>query len=278
MNAPGRRPGAGSASECAAPTPGRTAQCPGVGHAGCDVDARCRVAPRLPPRTPAGLPERKSGCGGRGPCSWRPGGSRTCSASPSNSGCSPWTSCGTTRCAPGPTLVDTASRRMWASSCRPGPSQPLGRLRAPSRGQGLVGRRSTAVPRRAGSFEWLIPPDGTGDLHAAVPLELALQRANGTLAVSHPRPEGDRDTPRRRAERFTSPAGHGVRGQQVRCRASAGTGAWSARPASPRRSRAGHAALSKGLEAAKEAHSTATTSRCSGNHPPLTRHSPTSWS
>lgn len=48
-----------------------------------------------------------------------------------------------------------------------------------------------AVPppyRSAGSLEWVIPPDGTGALHPALPLELALRQANGTLAVLPPRP------------------------------------------------------------------------------------------
>lgn len=46
-----------------------------------------------------------------------------------------------------------------------------------------------AVPppyRSAGPLEWIIPPDGTGALHPALSLELALRQANGTLAVLAP--------------------------------------------------------------------------------------------
>ncbi|MFC9632626.1 hypothetical protein ACFTY8_25995 [Streptomyces mirabilis] len=90
--------------------------------------------------------------------------------------------------APGPTLVDTASRRVGFFL----PPDPASRWV----GSGLrhAGKGSwVAVPppyRAARFLEWLIPPDGTGDLHTAVPLELALQRANGTLAVLAPPPGG----------------------------------------------------------------------------------------
>lgn len=44
-----------------------------------------------------------------------------------------------------------------------------------------------ASPYRAARFvEWLVPPDGTGSLHAPGRLELALRQANGTLAVLSP--------------------------------------------------------------------------------------------
>ncbi|MCX4459629.1 hypothetical protein OG585_43580 [Streptomyces sp. NBC_01340] len=91
-------------------------------------------------------------------------------------------------CAPGPTLVDTTARRVGFFL----PPDPASRWV----GSGLrhSGKGSwVAVPppyRSARSLEWLIPPDGTGALHAAVPLELALQRANGTLAVLAPPPGG----------------------------------------------------------------------------------------
>ncbi|MFF3658601.1 hypothetical protein [Streptomyces olivochromogenes] len=90
--------------------------------------------------------------------------------------------------APGPTLVDTASRRVGFFL----PPDPASRWV----GSGLrhAGKGSwVAVPppyRAARFLEWLIPPDGTGALHGAVPLELALQRANGTLAVLAPPPGG----------------------------------------------------------------------------------------
>jgi hypothetical protein len=90
--------------------------------------------------------------------------------------------------APGPTLVDTMARRVGFFL----PPDPASRWV----GSGLrhSGKGSwVAVPppyRSAPSLEWLIPPDGTGALHAAVPLELALQRANGTLAVLAPPPGG----------------------------------------------------------------------------------------
>jgi hypothetical protein len=53
-----------------------------------------------------------------------------------------------------------------------------------------VGRGSwVAVPppyRPAGRLEWLVPPDGTGSLHAPGTLESALREATETLAVLAP--------------------------------------------------------------------------------------------
>jgi hypothetical protein len=46
-----------------------------------------------------------------------------------------------------------------------------------------------AVPppyRPARFVEWLVPPDGTGTLHAPAAVEEALRQANGTLAVLAP--------------------------------------------------------------------------------------------
>jgi hypothetical protein len=82
---------------------------------------------------------------------------------------------------PGPTLVDTAARRVGFFL----PPAPCSRWA----GAGLrhAGRGSwVAVPppyRPARFLEWLIPPKGTGALHAPDTLELALRQAGGTLAV-----------------------------------------------------------------------------------------------
>ncbi|MEV6015831.1 MULTISPECIES: hypothetical protein [unclassified Streptomyces] len=89
---------------------------------------------------------------------------------------------------PGPTLVDCAARRVGFFM----PPDPESRWE----GSGLrhLGRGSwIAVPppyRSAGPLEWIVPPDGTGALHPALPLELALRQANGTLAVLGP-PAGE---------------------------------------------------------------------------------------
>ncbi|MFJ1608761.1 hypothetical protein ACIOHS_36240 [Streptomyces sp. NPDC088253] len=90
--------------------------------------------------------------------------------------------------APGPTLVDTASRRVGFFLPPDPDSRWVGSgLRHAGKGSWVA----VPPPYRAARFlEWLIPPDGTGALHAAVPLELALQRANGTLAVLAPPPGG----------------------------------------------------------------------------------------
>ncbi|MEU3254310.1 hypothetical protein [Streptomyces sp. NPDC006997] len=95
---------------------------------------------------------------------------------------------------PGPTLVDTAAHR-------------VGFFLPPDRDSRWIGaglRHATsgawvAVPppyRPARFLEWVIPPDGSGALHAPVTLELALRQANGTLAVLEPV---------RGAERVTGP-------------------------------------------------------------------------
>ncbi|MFE9623778.1 hypothetical protein [Streptomyces sp. NPDC006527] len=89
---------------------------------------------------------------------------------------------------PGPTLVDTAAHR-------------VGFFLPPDRGSRWIGaglrhagRGSwVAVPppyRPARFLEWLVPPDGTGALHAPGRLELALRQANGTLAVLAPQGGG----------------------------------------------------------------------------------------
>ncbi|MGW0632083.1 hypothetical protein [Streptomyces sp. NPDC002758] len=99
---------------------------------------------------------------------------------------------------PGPTLVDTGSQRPTLSV--PGPtlvdtgSHRVGFFLPPDPTSHWIGaglRHATkgswvAVPppyRPAGLSEWLIPPDGTGKLHAPHTLELALRQANGTLTV-----------------------------------------------------------------------------------------------
>ncbi|MFF4490749.1 hypothetical protein ACFY0F_30485 [Streptomyces sp. NPDC001544] len=89
---------------------------------------------------------------------------------------------------PGPTLVDTAARRVGFFL----PPDPAGRwigagLRYTTKGAWVA----VPPPYRAARFlEWLIPPDGTGALHSPATLELALRQANGTLAVLAPVCEG----------------------------------------------------------------------------------------
>ncbi|MBX7548142.1 hypothetical protein [Streptomyces sp. NPDC004232] len=86
--------------------------------------------------------------------------------------------------APGPTLVDTAAGRVGFFL----PPDPSGGwvgagLRYATKGAWV------AVPppyRPARFVEWLVPPDGTGTLHAPAALEEALRQANGTLAVLAP--------------------------------------------------------------------------------------------
>ncbi|WDV56716.1 hypothetical protein PV963_05720 [Streptomyces coeruleorubidus] len=85
---------------------------------------------------------------------------------------------------PGPTLVDCAARRVGFFL----PPDPVSEWV----GSGVrhVGRGSwVAVPppyRPAGRLEWLVPPDGTGSLHAPGTLESALREATETLAVLAP--------------------------------------------------------------------------------------------
>lgn len=74
----------------------------------------------------------------------------------------------------------------------PGGLLPAARSRQPVDRRGAATREPgswVAIPppyRAARSLEWLVPPDGTGALHAPVTLELALRQANGTLAVLTP--------------------------------------------------------------------------------------------
>ncbi|KAF5991540.1 hypothetical protein BOG92_006265 [Streptomyces sp. WAC00263] len=119
----------------------------------------------------------------------------------------------------------------------------------------------------------------------------------GRSPSSHPRPEGDRYSAAAHGEvhQPSRPRGTGTAGTRTTGTRTAGTGTAGTGTAGTVRGSAGtgpavfssrlsakestgHAALSKGLEAAKEAHSTATTSRCSGTTRPLTRHSATGWS
>ncbi|AWW41237.1 MULTISPECIES: hypothetical protein [Streptomyces] len=85
---------------------------------------------------------------------------------------------------PGPTLVDTAAHRVgFLLPPDPGSRWIGAGLRHASKGSWV------AVPppyRSARYLEWLIPPDGTGSLHAPTTLELALRQANGTLSVLAP--------------------------------------------------------------------------------------------
>ncbi|KAB1990590.1 hypothetical protein [Streptomyces triticiradicis] len=96
---------------------------------------------------------------------------------------------------PGPTLADCAARRVGFFL----PPDPASRWE----GSGLrhLGRGSwIAVPppyRSAGPLEWIVPPDGTGVLHPALSLELALRQANGTLVVLEP-PAGEQPPAARR--------------------------------------------------------------------------------
>ncbi|OIJ65273.1 hypothetical protein [Streptomyces mangrovisoli] len=77
---------------------------------------------------------------------------------------------------PGPTLVDTSSSRVGFFL----PPDPDSRWI----GSGVrhLGRGAwVAVPppyRPGGALEWLVPPDGTGRLHAPLMLELALREAS----------------------------------------------------------------------------------------------------
>ncbi|MDX2592589.1 MULTISPECIES: hypothetical protein [Streptomyces] len=85
---------------------------------------------------------------------------------------------------PGPTLVDTKAGRV-GFLLPPDPSAAWvgAGLRYATKGSWV----SVPPPYRpARSLEWLIPPDGTGALHAPGTLEEALREANGTLAVLAP--------------------------------------------------------------------------------------------
>ncbi|MHA5052538.1 hypothetical protein [Streptomyces sp. SD15] len=86
--------------------------------------------------------------------------------------------------APGPTLMDTSARRVgFFLPPDPGSHWIGSGLRCAGKGSWVA----VPPPYRAARFlEWIIPPDGTGALHPAPTLELALQQANGTLAVLAP--------------------------------------------------------------------------------------------
>ncbi|MBZ9643726.1 hypothetical protein [Streptomyces sp. PSKA30] len=85
---------------------------------------------------------------------------------------------------PGPTLVDTAAHRVGFFL----PPDPDSRwIGAGLRHAGKGSWVAVPPPYRSARFlEWLIPPDGTGALHAPATLELALRQANGTLSVLEP--------------------------------------------------------------------------------------------
>ncbi|MGW9027672.1 hypothetical protein ACWGQ5_26590 [Streptomyces sp. NPDC055722] len=85
---------------------------------------------------------------------------------------------------PGPTLVDSAAHRL-GFFVPPDPARHwVGTgIRHVSKGSWV------AVPppyRPAGSVEWIVPPDGSGMLHPPLALEVALRRAQETLAVLAP--------------------------------------------------------------------------------------------
>ncbi|MFG2133640.1 hypothetical protein ACGFNV_38575 [Streptomyces sp. NPDC048751] len=85
---------------------------------------------------------------------------------------------------PGPTLVDTAARRVgFFLPPDPGSEWVGAGLRHAGKGAWVA----TPPPYRPGRFlEWLVPPDGSGALYPPSGLEVALRRANGTLAVLTP--------------------------------------------------------------------------------------------
>ncbi|MFJ8493942.1 hypothetical protein ACIRBZ_37205 [Streptomyces sp. NPDC094038] len=85
---------------------------------------------------------------------------------------------------PGPTLVDSASRRV-GFFLPPDPSGGWigGGLRYAGKGAWVA----VPPPYRPTRFlEWLVPPDGSGALHRPATLESALREANGALAVLRP--------------------------------------------------------------------------------------------
>jgi len=89
---------------------------------------------------------------------------------------------------PGPTLVDSAVGRVGFFL----PPDPA--ICWVGAGVRHAGRGSwVAVPppyRAAGRLEWIIPPNGTGTLHAPGTLEGALREATRALAVLVPASEG----------------------------------------------------------------------------------------
>ncbi|WP_258564666.1 hypothetical protein [Streptomyces himalayensis] len=82
---------------------------------------------------------------------------------------------------PGPTLADFAAHRVGFFL----PPDPA--CRWIGSGIRYAGKGSwVAVPppyRSGRSLQWLVPPDGSGDLHTPAALELALRQATGELAV-----------------------------------------------------------------------------------------------
>ncbi|MFC4503889.1 MULTISPECIES: hypothetical protein [Streptomyces] len=90
---------------------------------------------------------------------------------------------------PGPTLVDTAAHRVGFFLPPDPDSRWVGAgLRYAGRGSWVA----VPPPYRPSRFlEWLVPPAGTGALHAPVTLELALRQANGTLALLTPPGAGE---------------------------------------------------------------------------------------
>ncbi|GGT36696.1 hypothetical protein GCM10010254_66180 [Streptomyces chromofuscus] len=85
---------------------------------------------------------------------------------------------------PGPTLVDTAAHRVGFFLPPDPDSKWIGAgLRHAGEGSWVA----VPPPYRSTRFlEWLIPPDGTGELHSPTTLELALRQANGSLSVLAP--------------------------------------------------------------------------------------------
>jgi hypothetical protein len=83
---------------------------------------------------------------------------------------------------PGPTLADFGARRVGFFL----PPDPV--TRWVGSGIRYVGQGSwIAVPapyRRAGAIRWLVPPDGSGAVHAPAAVELALQRAAEALITA----------------------------------------------------------------------------------------------
>ncbi|MEU6097997.1 hypothetical protein [Streptomyces sp. NPDC047079] len=85
---------------------------------------------------------------------------------------------------PGPTLVDSAARRVGFLV----PADPA--VHWYGEGVRRAGAGSwVAVPppdRSPSPLEWIVPPDGSGALHSPLMLRLALREAGETLAVLAP--------------------------------------------------------------------------------------------
>lgn len=85
---------------------------------------------------------------------------------------------------PGPTLVDSAARRVGFFV----PPDPSARWAGPGIRHATKGSW-VAVPspyQRGHRVEWIVPPDGSGTLHSPLLLEPALRQARTTLAVLAP--------------------------------------------------------------------------------------------